>query len=267
MANDEQQTVTEEQSADETQNTEVSTDQSTDQVATPEPEKVEFNEAQQKKVDGIVAKQGLSNKKALMAEQARSEGFQQRITNLESQVPQAKRPEIPAIPDSLDDDFQEKMAQRDTAIQEAAAFDTNQSVLQQRQTDDVKATQQAALQADNELASSFMDNATKLGVSEAELSTAVQTVAAYGGLGLDLGTFVAADENGPLATKFLAENPAEILKIQGMTSERGAVYLMQTVMPKAIANKQSTGAPDPADTLSGNGTDPSTRGPKGATYE
>ena len=248
---------------------EQSTEQSTETAegTATEPEKVEFNEAQQKVFDTAIAKQGLQSKKSQLKSQAEMDQLQQQVVNLQSQLPQSIRPNIPELPDQYDENFTEKMATRETAIQEAATFDANLNAATQLQNEQALALQGQQQQAANDLATSFVGKAKDLGVSEAELGTALETVGAYGGVGQDLANFVMSHDQGPLVAKYLAENPAEVLTIQTMTPMQGAAHLMTNVMPKAVATKTTLGAPAPVDSLDGNGATPSDEGPAGAKYE
>jgi len=267
MADEELQTVTDDNlSADDTQNTEVLTDETTGGDVSSEPAKVEFSEAQQKVFDTAIAKKGLTAKKAEIASQAAIGDLQQQLTAAQSQLPQSIRPTIPELPDKYDEDFAGKMATRDQAIQEASTFDANQQAAQQLLNNQALAAQQTQQKASQDLAETFVGRSEKLGVSKENLQTAIETVAAYGGLG-DVANVVMENENGPLITAYLAENPAEVLAIQKLPPMQGVAYLVSNVMPKAVANKPSPGAPAPVDGLSGNGTTVSDEGPAGATYE
>ena len=233
---------------------------------TSEPEKVTFDEAQQKVFDTAIAKKGLQAKRSDMASQATIGDLNQRIADLQSKMPQSTRPAIPELTDQYDDDFQTQMATRDKAIQEAAAFDANQVTARQLQDNQALVAQQEQQKATLNRATAFLGRAEKLGINEASLKTALDTVGAYGGIG-DVAEFVMVDDNGPLIAAYLADNPAEVLAIQALTPLQGVAHIVSSVTPKAIANKQTIIAPDPPDGLGGSGTNPSDEGPAGAVYE
>ena len=203
----------------------------------------------------------------LMEERRAREVLQQENERLRSQVPQEQRPAIPAIPDQYDDDFTEQMEARDKAMQDVASFDARQATFQEQhnvlQQQAVQAQQQEAQQREQ----SFAERAKTAGISDNQLSTAIQTVNALGGIGVELASHLMENEQGGVITTFLAQNPEEILAIQNMTPMQGAVHINSVLQPKAAAAFKSTSAPPPPDSLGGGGAPPADEGPKGAVYE
>ena len=227
-----------------------------------EPQKVEFSEDQQKVFDTAIATQGLKNKKS----ESENLTLRQQLTDLQNDKPQPTRPLIPEMPDKFDDDFASKMSVRDKAIQEASAFDTGLIVSEQIQKSQVAAAQKVQSDALNETAKTFVGRAGPLGVNENQLQQSIASIEAFGGIG-EVAEYVMSDENGPLIAAYLAENPAEVLTLQQLSSLQGVAHIVSKVSPKAVAMKRTTNVPSPADSLGGAGATPSDEGPEGATYE
>lgn len=199
--------------------------------------------------------------------QQETERLRQQLQLQQSQAPQVERPTIPNTPDPYDDNFDQQIKARDKAVQDAANFDAQQQMLYQQQQFQQQQQIYAVQQAVRERQVAFITRATKSGITEAELSTTIQTVDAYGGVGQQLSEFLLTDEMGPGITTFLAKNPDEILKVQGMSPLQGAIHLSTVLGPKAAAARKNTNPPPPANSLGGGGAPASQSGPKGATFE
>ena len=179
---------------------------------------------------------------------------------------QPQRPTIPELPDPYDDNFDQLIVARDKAIQEAAIFDAKQ---QQSQAQRESVEQQRIAQQQQQLVTAvktYSDRAATLNISPDALQVAGQTVAAYG-IDNQLASYILSDEQGPLITTYLAQNPSELEKINTLTPMQAAVYLETNIKPKAGSVKRNNSAPAPADTLNGGGVAPRQRGPKDATFE
>jgi hypothetical protein len=62
----------------------------------------------------------------------------------------------------------------------------------------------------------------------------------------DLVEYVMTHEDGPLTLKYLAENQADLDKLNSMNLVSAALYVVNDIMPKAIKfKKQLTQTPDP----------------------
>lgn len=208
------------------------------------------------------------NRKHYELEEQRRENarLQQQLAKLE-QGAQEQRPAIPDLPDPYDDDFEQKIKERDEAIAKAAAWDAEQTRKQQAEQASQREAQTQQQQQLLETVQTYGGRAKTLGISEEDLRTAGQTVNALG-ISDDLSLFILGDEAGPAITMHLAENPEELANLANLNPMRAAVYLETKIKPDAVGKrKNTTDAPDPAETLGGGGSSPTTRGPKGATYE
>ena len=199
-------------------------------------------------------------------EQDRANNLEAENQRLKASLPQEQRPDIPAVPDSLDDDFVVKTEARDKAIREAAAFDVRQDVARSQAAAAESAVQSQRNEAFNTAAEVYNGRAAELGVDVVGLQVAGNTVAAYG-IDEQLAGHILNDEKGPLITQYLAGNLNELEVLRGMAPMQAAVHLATVIVPKISAVPANSGAPSPPDGLTGGGVPPSERGPKGTTYE
>lgn len=235
--------------------------------AAEETPKVEFDEGQQKLVDDIIGKKTFQMRQSERDSDAKINELQKQLEEANSKVPQQTRPNVPEMPDAFDDNYQEQMTQRDEAIRQAAEFDGRQSAQQAQ----LQVQQQAALaeqqQAFNKVVESYTDNATKLGVDATELQAAGAIVANYG-LNDQVVEFILQDDQGPLITKYLANNPLEMETLRNLSPMGAAVRIGNEIKKQAAAlGVKSRSAPDPAETLQGSGVSPKKAGLQSATYE
>ena len=199
-------------------------------------------------------------------EQDRANSLEAEVERLKASLPQEQRPDIPVVPDSLDDDFEAKTEIRDKAIREASAYDVRQDVARSQTAARESAAQNERVEAFNTAAEAYNGRAVKLGVDAIGLQTAGNTVAAYG-IDEQLAGHILNDEQGPLITQYLAGNLNELETLRGMAPLQAAVHLATVIVPKITAVPANSGAASPPDDLSGGGVPPSQRGPKGCTFE
>ena len=196
----------------------------------------------------------------------RAEAAEQLNAELQAKLPQEQRPSVPDMPDPYDADFGPKMAARDTALRDTAAYDARQTLAaEQQQTEEqqAQATQQAALIT---RVTTYTERAQKHGINAEQLQVAGQTVAQYG-ISDELTNFILDDEQGPQITAYLSKNPGELDELSRLTPVQAAVRIATVVKPKASQHSGLSGAPEPVTGLSGGGAPPAQRGPAGATYE
>ena len=196
----------------------------------------------------------------------RADAEKARADVAEAQLPQAQRPEVPPVPDIYAENSEALMAERDTALQEAAAFDARQDFTREQQT---REYQQAAAQYQQTLAESaqtFEAKAVSQGFDAQQLDMAVQTINNFG-ITRELGDYIMEQDDGPAITAYLASHPNELESMRGKSTAQAAGMIAIDIRAKAAAASGKSGAPEPPDTLDGGGAGPSKRGPKGATYE
>ncbi|MCK5444962.1 MAG: hypothetical protein KAI73_05015 [Rhodospirillaceae bacterium] len=234
----------------------------TDQEEGGEAKAAPFSPEQQAIFDNAIGKKV----GATRAAERRAEAAEARAAELEANQPIETRPDIPPMPDQFADGFDEKLKARDQAIAKASAFDTRQEEARTRQEGlDQQATTERQ-QAVTTVINTYTDRAAKLGITPDELEKSGQAVGAYG-LNDAVTLHILGDEKGPAITKFLAENPIAMDKLNGMNPMQAAAHIESVVKPAALKMKKTTNAPPPSTNLDGGGSPPSERGPKGATFE
>jgi hypothetical protein len=173
-----------------------------------------------------------------------------RLQQAERERQAAQVGEIPEMPDSFDDDFDAKMAQRDNALIANANFQAqNNAFLQQEQFNQQQAAQVQQVKVQESIAS-YANKATELGINQEELTAAGNQVGSYG-LSQDLVMHILADSDGPLITKHLAANPQDGYQLASMSPFAVGQFL-EGIKVKASALKPKTSsAPAPVDSLQG----------------
>lgn len=227
---------------------------------------VEFTEEQQKIFNDAVGKKVFK----LREKEREAEALRKRLEELEARIPQQGRPAVPDAPDPFalsEQEYRQKLVQRDQAIREAAAYEAQQQALQwQRQQAELE-RQQRLQERQQEEVKAYADRAIKLGVAPAELKEAGTLVAGYG-IDPALVEMILADDHGPLLTKYLAKNQLELERLVQMPVTMAAVRLATDLKSKAVAMKPKvTTTPDPLDSPRNAGISPKPKGPKGATFE
>ena len=202
-------------------------------------------------------------------EERRANALQQELDDLKSKqapVLPAEPITIPALPDSWDENYEQKMQQRDDAIRQNASAQAAKSQREQANAITQQQTQREEVRRTQELQDTFTGNAKKLGVSDQALQQAQDTVVGYG-ISPEIATAVLQDSDGPLILQHLAANPMELYDLTtGNQFEAGQKWA--SIKSKSAALKPSkTNAPAPATKVSGSGSPPVKAGPKGATYE
>jgi len=209
-------------------------------------------------------------KRAQRELEAEKQKLANQLQEMQAQLPQNQRPEMPDVPDRYDFDSDEQFNQAKNnfvaKVQEISSFDANANAqAQYNQSLQAQAAQKQQEQIQTTVGG-FNDNAKKHGIEAAELNSAINTVNQYG-ISEDLGLHIMGRNDGPLIAKFLAANPLELDNLNSVTPLQAAVMIETQIASKAAALKpRTTNAPDPLQPLQGGGSTPKERGPKGATY-
>lgn len=203
---------------------------------------------------------------ATRAAERRAESLEAELAEVRANVPVEQRPAIPPMPDQFADDFDEKTKTRDKAIADASAYDTRQETRATQKTEQTQRAANERQQAATTAINTYTDRATALGITPDELAKSGDAVAAYG-INDAVVLHILGDEKGPALTKYLAENPIAMDKLNGLTPMQAAVHIENVVKPAALKMKKTTNAPPPSTNLEGGGSPPSERGPKNATFE
>lgn len=208
---------------------------------TEEKEKVEFNEQQQEVFNDVVGKKVAAQREAeRKADEAirRAEQAEAKLREIEA----PERPVVPPLPDPYDDDYEQKVAQRDAAIAAQVKWDDEQE-LQQRQS--VQAREDAMrkqVEANNAIATAFVEKGDRSGFTETQLDTAVGRILDHGVMG-PKARHLMTHESGPEMTMFLAKNPMEADKVGQMSEMEAAVYLETQILPKVRKSRKPVDVP------------------------
>lgn len=257
LQNDE--VVQDEQVPEVVENQEIESDLATDSDGQHEQKPVDETVNQDAIQKRINAKhfETQQTKRDLDAANKRIEAFEARQREQEAE----QVGNIPPMPDSFDDDFDEKMAAREAQIVKKAQFDASQATLNQQQQFQ---QQQDAQKKQQEVQAQVQVYATRtkdLGISQDEIQAAGNVVAQYG-ISDDLTMAILGDSDGPLITKYLAANPVELSSLSAMNPMQAAMHIERNVRSKATDLKpRTTNAPKPASDIS------SGANAKGSTYK
>lgn len=231
--------------------------------------KVEFSPEQQAVFDKAIGRQhkkGRDFERANEDSQAQLRAANERLAQFEADQP---APVIPPMPDSFDDDFDEKVAIRDAAIVADTQHQAQQGqVAQAAQNAENDRALMAQTKA-NADADTLEANALKQGIKIEDLNVAATTVGSYR-LDPALVNELMTNEDGPVMIAHLAANPMELDGLRSLPLGQAFRMLHEKVQPAAQALKPKTSdAPPPADILGGNGKAEGDNRPmiKGATFE
>ncbi len=201
-----------------------------------------------------------------------ADGLRKQLEALQQANPQA-RPVVPAMPDALalnDEQLRQATAQRDEAIRQAALHDSRQNMLNEQRQATERASQQAQHEAFLESAKTYSSRATQLGVKPEELQAAGKMVAEFG-VHDDIAAMILEDEQGPLITKYLAQNLQELDDLSKLPLRQQIIRIEKLIKPKAATLKpRVSSAPDPTTSVRGVGMVPASYGGKsleGAKFE
>ena len=164
---------------------------------------------------------------------------------LEAQNKQSEDIEIPALPDVYDDDYAEKLKQREAALQKAAEIKARKAMMQEQEqrilTERIKRQQDEI----SKKAQEMFDNGKKLGISEEELTKADQTVAAFI-KDAGLAKFILDQKDSALIVKYLSSSATELEKLSVMDPIHASVRIATKIAPQAMKLKPDiTQTPDP----------------------
>lgn len=240
-----------------------------DQEETAEERKarIEFTDEQQKYInDHIVARQVAKRKEA----ERQVEEYQQRLQEYESQAQQTQdgEPKIPDPPNIWDDNYEEKIKERDAALIRHAEWRAEQKARQdweqRQQYEQAQQEQQALLKR----VETYTERAkSEYGIDPSDLQVAGNAVSQFG-IPDQLTQFILDDDAGPAITVHLSRNLAELEQLNQMDPIRAAVYVATEIKPRAVRNaKRRSSPPEPVENPKGGGIPEKERGPDGAIYE
>lgn len=233
-----------------------------------EHKKVEFTAEQQEVLEREIGKKTFK----LREEQRKREELERKIAAYEAQsVQQEQAPVVPDVPDQWDENYEQKLRQREEALTKRGEWNARQALLAQQAH---AAEQQEAQLKQQQLASDveeYKKRAVQSGISSEELAQAGQAVGAYI-YSEDLAQAIIKDDRGALITKYLADNINElehVSQLSQISPLAAAMYISENIKPKLSAMKpKTTQAPEPVDVIRGAGAQKKDKYHiEGATFE
>lgn len=205
--------------------------------------------------------QKVINKKHFEAKEAerKAEALQKRLDEIEAkQFEQSNQPQnVPPLPDVFDDDYEQRIAERDRIITQNAQIEFTRKQQEQQSLYQQQIEQQKQAEALNEKLTSYTNKAKELNISSSELQEAANIVGMYG-LNEQVQLAIVSDDKGPLITKYLAKHPQEVEALNASLSQgfvaAGQVY--EAIKLKAANSKpKTTNAPTPPTRVDGGAVD------------
>ena len=201
-------------------------------------------------------------------EQRRANDLEKRLKDLE----EANKPApiqdvaIPPIPDSWDDNYEQKIKERDQAIMQSARNEAIKAQQSEATAQQEQARQVEQAKIDRQRNDDFVANADKLGVNRDSLTAASNAVIGYG-ISPEIANAIITDDNGPLIIQHLASNPLDLHELtNGNAFTAGQKW--SEIKASSIALKPKTSqAPPPTTKVSGKGVATEDPALKGMTFE
>ncbi len=160
---------------------------------------------------------------------------------------------IPDLPDPYDEDYEAQISARDSAIMQKATQNAQAQVEQAKKTANMEAAKVTEQERVNDLVSGYDKQITVLGLNPDDIRRAGDTVVSYG-ISTDVAEFILQQEDGPLITKYLADNPLILDDLRNMQPINAALKINSEIRQAASTLKpQASQTPDPTEILSGNG--------------
>ena len=236
-------------------------------------------ETQSKNNDGLTNQDDPNGyKKSINKQHAKFREQERRADGLDEQLAKAneklsafeaekKEVIVPDMPDSFDENFEERMKLRDEAIRRQATQDAQKNVALDQQNAQKEAAGKTEKDRVDSLITDYTGRITTLGLSADDIRIAGETVV-RNGIDGQVAEYILADEDGPLITKYLADNPIIQDEIRGLSTIQAAMKINSEIRQAASVNKpQASLTPDPAETLNGRGVgEPKSPLLKGVTF-
>jgi len=223
-----------------------------EQKPNEQPPKAPINqESVDKRINELVFQRHEERRKREELE-AKYEQLQERL-NKQSRSSGDKNVTIPPLPDYYDDNYEAKIKERDTAIEEAAKLraehEYQRRLEAERQTKLMEQQQKRAMQRSDEM---YKRAATDYGISADELKEAESRIVPFI-KSPELADFILDRHDSSLIVKYLSQSATELEKISKMSPVTAAVYIESDIAKRAGGLKPNTSrAPEPIDIPKGN---------------
>ena len=214
--------------------------------------KVEFTPEQQEVMNREIGKKTFKLREA----ERKAKALEQQVNAFNAERAKVAAPVVPPMPDQFEEGFDQKLAERDRAIAARGQWDTEQAFYARQHHEAEQRAQQLKQESLHTTVAEYSKRALKLGVSKEELASAGTAVAGYG-INPDLAEAILNDDNGPLITTYLSNNPEALEEVVNRNPAAAALYIARNIVPKLQPRKtRTTNAPEPAPVLRGNGAPP-----------
>ena len=226
------------------------TEESADTVAASEEthEEKSFYSAEQKKT----AAAGYRMREATRTLQREKDELAAKLESLNVTAQANNEPVVPVLSEFPDAD---EVAEYTKQVTAAAQFQAQQAFNVQQQQNTAQQAQIAEQKQQTETEQAFRDSATKLGIKDEDLATAINIVGGYG-LNMQAIQGMLKDKDGPLALLHISTNPHLVDDLNNADAfSLGTVYTGIKEASAALRPKTSS-APSPAESLNGNGAPP-----------
>lgn len=198
-------------------------------------EKARLEAAFQKKIGKLTRFRKEEERRAEAAE-AKARELEEKLNGMTGQ----QDTKLPPLPDQFDDNFPQKMAEYQQAVQRRAEKLAHQKWQQEQQ---MQAQQEQARKMQQELndnTKKMYDSATQYGIDREQLKEAENTLSLFlpkGQTGIDMAQYLLAHEQSPLIVNYLGTNLGEAEKIGRMNPYQAVAYIENTVRPNAAKLK------------------------------
>jgi transcriptional regulator NrdR family protein len=188
-----------------------------------------------------------------------------------SSQPVLSNVDIPPIPDSWDENYEAKIRERDTAIQQKARFEHSESQRLANQAEAQRKSEREHFNRQQELSETLASNSKKLGIDKVRLDSAQEVlVKQISDSGRDMTRIVdrlLSDPMGGLMIQHLATNQLDMHDIIYASPEDAGFLLAEVKQKASLLKPKSSSAPSPATTLTGRAAPQRESWDKGNTYE
>lgn len=233
-----------------------------------EPDAAQIEADRQAKIDYAFAKKQkeLREERQLREKEAQKrQELEQRLAKYET----GQRPEVQALPDPYDPEYDLKIAQREKQIRKQEQWDQQKRYNEQLSQQQAQEARNAHIKRVNDAVQTFQKRTKALGLDEKQVAESEALIAQFvTPQSAELVEHFLTDDDGPLIVQFLASNPFELDKLSSMSVAKAAVYIERKVKPNAQKLKPATTqTPKPATVLEGKGGEDINPLIKGATFE
>jgi len=254
----EQNNSTENQNQEQTEVKEERTELAIDFGETEQEEKVESQETEaqedspinqeavQKRIDKITFQRYEEKQKREEAEK-RAQELEERIKSLENSINNVPIKEVPALPDPLDDNFEQALKEREAIIKQNAIEESKLDFQRESKEAQLKKQEEQNQQELVKLVNKVYSDAEKIGMTKDDMLEADRTVSLFV-KDPSLSRFIL--EKGAGTIKALASNIADLEAIGKMDAISAASYITSKVLPKQNSTPET---PEPLDIPSGKG--------------